>query len=106
MLQGKHQRTQFKNNALFNLINPHPHISKVYLYYKDLYETKYQLLIKKRESVGLRHCNDSKALIEYSNNMDINQIIDEYNPNQKCKMLNMFDDLIAVMLSNKNFKPC
>ena len=36
---------------------------------KDQDEAKYQLLINKRESTGLKYLNDSKAFIEYSNDM-------------------------------------
>ena len=36
---------------------------------KDPYEAKYQFLINKQESTGLKHFNDSKAFIEYSNDM-------------------------------------
>ena len=32
--------------------------------------SKYQLLINKRESTDLKYLNDSKAFIEYSNDMD------------------------------------
>ena len=39
-----------KTNAILNLINHEPDIDKIYLYGKDQYETKYQLLINKRES--------------------------------------------------------
>ena len=39
-----------KTNALLNLINNEPDIDKSYLYAKDQYEAKYQLLISKRES--------------------------------------------------------
>ena len=59
-----------KTNALLNLINHEPDIDKIYLYAKDLYEAKYQLLIRKQESTGLKYLNDSKAFIEYSNDMD------------------------------------
>ena len=39
---------------------------------------KYQFLIKKREDVGTKHFNDSKAFIEYSNDMgDIYKNIQE-----------------------------
>ena len=31
--------------------------------------------------------------------------IKEYNPNKKCKILIVFDDMIADMLSNKNLNP-
>ena len=56
-----------KRNSLFNLINQQPDIDKVYLYAKDPYETKYQFLINKRKSTGLKHFNDFKAFIECSN---------------------------------------
>ena len=55
---------------LFNLINDEPGIDKIYLYAKDTYEEKYQFLIKKTESTGLKHFNDFKAFIEYSNDMN------------------------------------
>ena len=53
-----------KTNSLFNLINHQPDIDKMYLYAKDLNEAKYQFLIKKREDVGIKHFDDSKAFIE------------------------------------------
>ena len=43
-----------KINALLNLINNQPDIDKIYLYAKDPYEEKYQFLLKKRESTGLK----------------------------------------------------
>ena len=42
-----------KTNSLSNLINHQPDIDKIYLYTKDQYETKYQILINKRQSAGL-----------------------------------------------------
>ena len=51
------------------MINNQPDIDKLYLYAKDPFEAKYQILINKRESTGLKRFNDSKALIEYSNDM-------------------------------------
>ena len=59
-----------KTNALLNLINHEPDTDRIFLYVKDPYEAKYQLLINKRESTGLKYFNDSKAFIEYSNDMD------------------------------------
>ena len=53
------------SNALLNLINNEPDIDKIYLYAKDPYKAKYQLLINKTESTDLKHLNDSKAFIEY-----------------------------------------
>ena len=70
--------------ALLNLINHEPDIDKIYLYAKDPYEAKYQLLINKRESTGLKYLNDSKAFIEYSKGTDdIYKNIEENYTNKK-----------------------
>ena len=92
-----------KTNTLLNLINSEPDLDKTYLYSRDPYKAKYQLLINDRESTGLKYLNDSKAFIEYSNDMDdIDKDIEDKNPNKKRKILILFDDMIADMLSNKN----
>ena len=44
-----------KTNSLLNLISNQLDIDKVYLYAKDPNEGKYQFLINKRESTGLKH---------------------------------------------------
>ena len=70
-----------KTNVLLNLIDNQQDIDKIYLYAKDPYEDKQQHLTNKRESVELKHFNDPKALIEYSNDMhDVYKNIDKYNP--------------------------
>ena len=62
------------------------------------------LLINKRESAGLKYFNDSKCFIEHSNNMDdIYKNIAQNNPNKERKILVVFNDMIANMLSNKKF---
>ena len=95
-----------KTNALLNLINHEPDIDKIYLHAKEPYEAKYQLLINKTENTGLKYFNDSKAFTEYSNDShDIYKNIKEYNPNKKWKILFIFDDMIADMLSNKKLNP-
>ena len=95
-----------KTNVLLNLINHEPDTDKIYLYAKDSYEAKYQLLINKRKSTGLKYLNNSKAFIEYSNDMDdIYKNIEECNLNKKQKMLIVFDDMIADMLSNERPNP-
>ena len=91
-----------KTNALLNLINKQPNIDKIYLYAKDPYEDKYQFLINKRESIGLKHFNDPKAFIEYSNDMqDVYKIINEYNPGKNHKILIVLDNVMADMINNK-----
>ena len=67
---------------------------------------KYQYLINKREKVGLNHVNDPKAFIEYSNDMqDVYKNIEDYNPIKKRKVLIVFDDMIADMISNNKLNP-
>ena len=91
-----------KTNALLNLINHEPDIDQIYLYAKDPYKAKYQLLINDSETTGLEYLNDSKAFIKYSNDMDnIYKNIEEYSSNKKRKILIAFNDMIADMLSNK-----
>ena len=52
--------------------------------------------------MGLDHFDDSKAFIEYSNDMqDIHKNIDDHNPRKKRKLLIVFDDMIADMINNK-----
>ena len=89
-----------------NLINHQPDIDKIYLYAKDPYETKYRYLINKCEKVGLNYFDDSKAFMEYSNDMqDVYKNIEDYNPIKKCKILIVFDDMIADMINNKKLNP-
>ena len=91
-----------KTNTLLNLVNNQSDIDKIYLYAKDLYEDKYQFLTKKRERIGLKHFNDPKAFIQYSNDMhDIHKNIDDYNPDKENKILIVFDDMIADVINNK-----
>ena len=49
---------------------------------------------------------NQKFFIEYSNKMDdIYKNIEEHNSNKKWKILIVFDDMTADMLSNKNLNP-
>ena len=95
-----------KTNSLFGLINHQPDIDKIYLDFKNLYEGKNQFLINKPKNAGLNHLNDSKAFIEYSNDLDDTyKNIEEHNPNKKRKRSIVFDDMIADILSNKKLNP-
>ena len=80
------------------MINNQQDIDKIYLYAKDPCEDKYQHLINKRESAGLKHFNDPKAFIEYSNDMnDVYKNIDNYNPDKENKILIVFDDMTYLL---------
>ena len=95
-----------ETNALLNLIKQDD-IDKIYLYAKDLSEPKYEFLIKKHKDAGIKHFNDPNTFIECSNTMnDVNilMIIDDYNPNRKRKILIVFDDMIADVMTNKKFQ--
>ena len=95
-----------KTSALLSLINNQPDIDKIYLYAKDPFEKKYQYLINKLEKVGLNHFNDSKAFMEYSNDMqDVYKNIEDYNPIKKRKVLILFDVMIADMINNNKLSP-
>ena len=89
---------------LLNLIkHQRPDIDKIYLYVKNPFESKYQLLIKGREKVGIETLKNSKAFIEYSQTIDdVYENLEGYNPTKKRRVLIVFDDLIADMESNKN----
>ena len=94
------------SNALLDLINNQPNIGKIYSCVKDPYEAKYQQLINKREKVGLKLYNDPKCFIEYSNNMqDVYKNIEQHNLGTKCKVLIVFDDMIADIINNKTLNP-
>ena len=71
------------------------------MYAENLEESKYQFLIKKRENAGTKNLNDPNAFIEYSNTMDdVYNNIDDYNAKRKRKILIVFDDMIADIMSN------
>ena len=60
---------------------------------------------RRREDAGIKHLNDSKAFIECSNTMDdVYENIDEYNPTWKRKILIVFDNMIADIVTNKKFQ--
>ena len=64
---------------------------------------KYQFIINKHKGAGLKIFNNCKDFIDYSNDLkDIYENIEEFNSNEKHKILIVFDGMIAEMLSNKN----
>ena len=94
-----------KTNALVNLINEQDDIDNIYLHEKDLSEANYEFLIKKCESAGIKHLNDSNAFIECSNTMDdVYENIDDYHPSRKRNILIIFDDMIADIMNSKKFQ--
>ena len=89
---------------MLNLINEQKVIDKIYLYAKDLSEPKYEYLIRNCENAGIKHLNNSKAFIEYSDTMDdVYENIKNYNPNKNREILIVFGDMIADNMTNKKF---
>ena len=94
-----------ETNTLLHLINNLHPIDKIYLYAKDIAEPKYEYLINKREQAGIKNLNDPHTFIEYSDDMnDVYNDISNYNKKQDKKLLIVFDDMIADIEYNKNFK--
>ena len=61
-------------------------------------------MIKRREDAGIKNLNDPKVFIEHFNTMDdINNNIDDYDHLRKRKILIVFDDMIADIMTNKKF---
>ena len=94
-----------KTNILLNLINEQNDINEIYLYARDLNEPKYKILIKKREDTGIKHLNNPNAFIECSNTMDdVYENIHDYSSNRKRKILIVFDDMIAGIMTDKKIQ--
>ena len=94
-----------KTNALINLINEQKDIDKIYFYARDLSEPMYEYLIKKRKDAKIKHLNNPNAFIECSNTTNnVYENIVEYNLRRKRKILIVFDDMIADIMTIKDFK--
>ena len=94
-----------KGNTLINLINEEKDIDKIYLNARDLSEPKYEYLIKKRTDLGIKHLNNPTVFIKCSNTMDdVYKNIDDYNSNRRRKILIVFDNMIADIMTNKKFQ--
>ena len=75
-------------------------LTKIYLNAKYLSAPKCEFLIKKHGDAGLKHLNNLNAFIECSNTVDdVYENID--NQNRKRKILIVFDDMIADIMTNK-----
>ena len=71
-----------KTNVLLSLIkHQRPDIDKIYLYGKDPFESKYQLIINRRETEKIKNL---KGFVDYSRlTDDVYENLEDYNPT-KC----------------------
>ena len=81
-----------KTNVSLNLLkHQQPIIDKICLYVKDLFKSKYKLLFKRREKVGIKEPKNPKALTHYSQTFDdVNENLEAYNPMKKRKVFNIW----------------
>ena len=87
---------------MLNLTDHELNIDNIFLYAEDTFETKYQTLINKRRSIGIRYLNDAQNFIKYS--CDMNYVYENtewYNLNKKQNILIAFDAMNTDMLSNE-----
>ena len=96
-----------KINVVLNLIkHQQPVIDKIYLYVKDSFQSKHQLLINGREKVWIKKLNNPKAFINYLQTADgVYKNLEEFNPTKKWRALIVFDDMIADKESYKKVSP-
>ena len=60
-----------KTNGLLNLLkHQRPDTEKNYLYVKDPFETKYQLLFNEKDKVEIKKLKNPKAFMDYSQRID------------------------------------
>ena len=91
-----------KRKELLNLIKVQDDIDQIYLHAKDLSEPKFEFLIKKGEDAETKHFSDPNAFIDCSNIVDdVYENIDDCNPNRQRKVLIVFDNMTANIMSNK-----
>ena len=83
-----------KTNVFLNLIKyQRLDIDKIYIYVKDSFESKYQLLINGR---GIENLKNPKVWIDHSQTIDdVYEVLEDYNTTKKRKMLIVFDDVAS-----------
>ena len=73
------------------------------MYVNDLFESKYQLMISRREEKWIKELKNPKVFIDYSQTVDdVYENLEDYNPTKKRKALIVFDDMIKYIKANKN----
>ena len=77
---------------LLNLIkHQEPDVEIIYLYVKDPFESKYELLVKAREKFGIIDIKNPKTFIDYSQTIEeVYGNAEYYNPAKKNKVVTLF----------------
>ena len=92
-----------KTNVLLNLIKyQRQDIDKIYLYVKDPFESKNELLFNGGEKVRFENLKNPKAFIDYSKAVDyVYENLVDYDTTKKRRVLILFDYMIEDMEPNK-----
>ena len=73
-----------KNDVLLNLIkHQYTDIDKINFYVKDLFESKYRLIFKEREVVGIKILKCPNVFTDYSNKNDVYENLEDCNITNK-----------------------
>ena len=81
-------------------------LTRIYLYVKYPFKSKYQLVINGREKEEIKKIKNPKAFIDYSQTIDyVYKNLEDYITTKKRRELMVFDDIIADMESNKELSP-
>ena len=65
----------------------------------------YQLVINRREKVGIEKLKNPQVFIDYSQTINFYENLEDYNPMKKRKVLIVFDDMIADTESDEKLSP-
>ena len=81
-------------------------IDKIYLYDKGAFKSKYELLINRKEKVGISNLKNRKPFIDFSQTIDdVYEHLQDYDPAKKRKVLIVVDDMIADVETNNKSGP-
>ena len=95
-----------KINVLLNLIeHQRPDVEKLYLYVIDLFESKHQLLIKRREKQRLNVKNPKIFIVCSQKIDDVYENFQDNNTAKEGKVLIELDDMIADAAANEELSP-
>ena len=78
-----------------NLKHQRSHVDNIYLYTNDPFKSKYQLLIKRRENIGVANLKNSIRFFNYLQIIhSIYENLEQYNPTKKRKLLTTFEKVL------------
>ena len=80
-------------------------VGKIYLYIKNPFESKYQLLINGREKVGIKQTKKSKGRFFFFFSETIDDVYENLEKiHKRKKMLKVFDKIIADRETNEKLR--